>query len=330
MYQHLTELLSAARLISRAEGATIKDLEIHLHRSRRSVYRILDALEELGYPIYDDYLGKERVIHLNDARENLRWWLPYPKEQLTNEDILLLEYLLQKAETTPAIAKAVNDLKKRLAPLIAEGGHSLNTLSKLQKFQIANTFHKKNNDNTQLVITNVLNAITNHSVSIVSYKAISNNTIKTFRIHPLMLFEKNNAIYVFVFVPYYGHIRILALERIIALKITEETFQEPENFTPDLWLKDPFGFFIDKPFIARIWFSPEQAPYIKELEWTEGCSIEEKSDGSIILSIETAGAYELKRWVMSFGASARLIEPESLQKELLNELEMSIALYKNN
>ncbi|HKL87103.1 MAG TPA: helix-turn-helix domain-containing protein [Treponemataceae bacterium] len=54
MYRQLTQMLTAARLISRSQGASLKQLEEHIGVSNRTVYRILQGLEELGYVMYDD------------------------------------------------------------------------------------------------------------------------------------------------------------------------------------------------------------------------------------------------------------------------------------
>ncbi|HRU29618.1 MAG TPA: HTH domain-containing protein, partial [Treponema sp.] len=128
MYKQLSELLAAARLISRSSGAKIKELEEHLGISRRSVYRLLDTLEELGYPIYDEFDGKERVIRLNEDRDNLRWWLPFPKLHFSREDMVLLEFLFREAAGTPAIAGEIARLKEKLAPILAEGGYALTAM----------------------------------------------------------------------------------------------------------------------------------------------------------------------------------------------------------
>ncbi len=347
MYKRLSELLAAARLISRASGAKIKELEEHLGISRRSVYRLLDTLEDLGYPLYDDFDGKERVIHLNEERDNLRWWLPFPKVQFSREDAVLLEYLFKDASRIPAVAGELARLKQKLAPLLSEGGYVLN--DRIDVFSAggggpsiretgpihptilkAPELTKGYKDATGRLIKTILQGIQEQSVCIVSYQAISTGTTKTYRIHPLTLIEKNGNLYLFVFVPYYGHIRILAVERIKKIEITEEDFETPTNFNPTPWINDPFGIILGEPFTARIRFSEEQAPYIQELRWPEGSGLEQQEDGTLILTVHTAGAYELKRWVLSFGPSAQILEPDFLRMEILEDLRETLEHYSTD
>ncbi|AEJ20893.1 helix-turn-helix transcriptional regulator [Gracilinema caldarium] len=328
MYKQLSEILTAARLISRTSGATIKELENHLHLSRRSVYRLLDTLEELGYPLYDEFHGKERVIFLNEHRDNLRWWIPYPQVELNSEDIILLEYLFKEAAKTSAVANEIRRLKEKLGPLLAEGGYTLAGDLHQSGILPAPSLSKKFDASKHQLLKTILQGIQERAVCIVSYQAISSATVKTFRIHPLILMEKYGGLYLFVFVPYYGNIRILAVERIKNFELTEEEFAMPAHFTPEPWLTDPFGIILNKTFTARIWFSPEQAPYIQELNWPEGSNLETQNDGSLILTVQTAADYELKRWVLSFGSSACLLEPEHLRREIQKELQDMENLYQ--
>ena len=47
MYHSLIQLLAAAKLIARSQGATMAELEEKLGLSRRSVFRALEAMDEL-------------------------------------------------------------------------------------------------------------------------------------------------------------------------------------------------------------------------------------------------------------------------------------------
>ena len=333
MYKQLSELLAAARLISRSSGAKIKELEEHLGISRRSVYRLLDTLEELGYPIYDEFDGKERVIRLNEDRDNLRWWLPFPKLHFSREDMVLLEFLFREAAGTPAIAGEIARLKEKLAPILAEGGYALTTMG-APDWNRPTILHspwitRPCSETTNQHVKTILQGIQEKTVCIVSYRAISSETVKTFRIHPLTLIERQGSVYLFVFIPYYQDIRILAVERIKEIELTEDSFEIPSYFNPTPWLQDPFGIILGDPFTARVQFCEEQAPYIKELAWPEGSSLEDQKDGSLILTVRTAGAYELKRWVMSFGSAAQLLEPDYLRNEIIEELKASLETYSN-
>ncbi len=83
----------------------------------------------------------------------------------------------------------------------------------------------------------------------------------------------------------------------------------------------PFDITREDPIDVKSWFSGAQARYIKERTWSKSQRFKDnKKDGSTILTMTTSGRRDVKRWVMSYGAQARLIEPVDLRDEIAGEL----------
>ena len=89
-----------------------------------------------------------------------------------------------------------------------------------------------------------------------------------------------------------------------------------------------FGVFQGEPIHIKIWFSPDVAGYIKEKIWHESQKREQQNGGSIIFEPEVASTDEIRFWIMSWGASALVLEPESLRVDILKETEVIIERYK--
>jgi len=58
--KNLIQLIRTLGLLSRHQGATKKEMADDLGISIRSVSRSIQAIEELGVPVYDDRAGPER------------------------------------------------------------------------------------------------------------------------------------------------------------------------------------------------------------------------------------------------------------------------------
>ena len=63
------KLLKAVDLLASPKGATIKELERELGISRRSVFRLFDALEELDFPLTDEQSAPraEKIYRLEEG-----------------------------------------------------------------------------------------------------------------------------------------------------------------------------------------------------------------------------------------------------------------------
>jgi len=121
--------------------------------------------------------------------------------------------------------------------------------------------------------------------------------------------------------------RTFACDRIKSIDISDESFIVPNNFNIDEYIQSSFGVFHGKTTKVEIWFAPEAAEYIKEKKWHESQEILKQEDGSILFKAEVAGIHDIKIWVMSWGAKAKVIEPDSLKKEIKSEIDSLVTLY---
>ena len=70
------------------------------------------------------------------------------------------------------------------------------------------------------------------------------------------------------------------------------------------------------PSEVTIWFSADIAGYIEEKVWHASQEIEKQDDGSILFRITVAGTDEIKFWVLTWGAKAKVITPVLTRSEI--------------
>jgi len=177
------------------------------------------------------------------------------------------------------------------------------------------------------LIGQLMDAIMKKEPCYTGYHSFYDDKGKNFRIDPLHFFENDGGLYILVNTTTFGDIRTLEVERIQDIKKTGESFEYPEDFDPETLLESAFDIVYGDPVKVKIWFSADQVRYIKERTWSKSQEIIDQEDGSIILIMETSGWWDVKKWVLSYGSGSKVLEPERLRNEIMDELEAARELY---
>jgi predicted DNA-binding transcriptional regulator YafY len=120
-----------------------------------------------------------------------------------------------------------------------------------------------------------------------------------------------------------------ALSRIRSADMTDQDYEVSEGFDFDAFMGSYFGIMTEeREYTVRIEFSPSQAPYIRERIWHPVQEIEDKRNGSVVLSFPTNSLFEVKRWVLSWGADAVVLSPKILSDQVRDELVQAAARYR--
>ena len=144
------------------------------------------------------------------------------------------------------------------------------------------------------------------------------------KVAPYKIWFFDGAFYLIGYCGLRQDIRVFALDRIQALTLTEETFEMPEDFRAEDFMRTSFG----KPQQVRIRFAPDVAGYISEKTWHATQKIVPQKDGSIHFEARVAGTDEIKFWVLSWGAKAQVLSPALLRNEILSEAEAMLHNYQ--
>lgn len=104
-----------------------------------------------------------------------------------------------------------------------------------------------------------------------------------------------------------------AMSRIESARILNKNYTIPEDFSLDEFLGPSFGIMTDdSEYNVQIKFAAIHAPYISEREWLQGQKISSYNDGSVMISFTTNSLFEVKKWVLSWGAGVEVLNPAEL------------------
>jgi predicted DNA-binding transcriptional regulator YafY len=113
--------------------------------------------------------------------------------------------------------------------------------------------------------------------------------------------------------------RVFAVERIVAVKATNQRFELREDFNFHAMKNTAFRFVWGEPKQVHIRFSADQAAYATERVWHVSQKVSEQEDGSVVLQFSVADLSEVKRWLIGWGAGAEVLEPVELADDVLEE-----------
>jgi predicted DNA-binding transcriptional regulator YafY len=305
------------------------ELRVKLEVDRRTSYRIKDTLEELNFPLYEDTSaldGRKRFRFMDSYLKKLPN-LSVPELNLSLSELIALYFIRSNRRLFKGtdIEHNIDAAFRKLDAFMPEG--LADRLDQVKTLFVPSTKFAKDYSDKEDVIEQLTDAIFRQQTCLVEYHSFHDDKTKSFKIDPLRFFEQQGGLYLFVRATSYGHIRVLAVERIIKLTLNKETFELPNDFDPDGMLEEAFGIVYDDPVEVKVRFSHQASRYIRERRWAKEQVITEETDGSIILELKTSGWLDVKRWILSFGAKAEVIEPEKLRAELIEELSKTLHHY---
>jgi predicted DNA-binding transcriptional regulator YafY len=328
--KNLIKLLKALEILSKPEGTTIEQMATQLEVDKRSVYRLKEVIEDLGFPIYDEKIPfeKEKRWKLEETYLKKLPNMKVPDINLTLPEIISLYLLRSEASLLKGteLEKHTNSAFGKFSMFLPKD--AFGKLDKIKALFVSASKFVKDYSGKEDLIGQLMDGIMKNETCYIGYHSFYDDKVKNFKIDPLHFFENHGGLYLLVNTTTFGDIRTLAIERIQKIKKTGDFFEYPKDFDPQALLETAFDIVYDDPIKVKICFSSDQARYIKERKWSESQVITEQEDGSIILEMETSGWWDVKRWVLSYGSGAKVLEPEELKREIAGELRAAGNFYK--
>jgi len=121
---------------------------------------------------------------------------------------------------------------------------------------------------------------------------------------------------------YKESVRVFAVSRITNATVTDDDFFVPDDFDFEDYVGEHFGIFrSEEEHTVCVRFVPDAAPYVLEREWHPSQTVERNADGSVELTFPVSHLFEVKRWVLSWGPEAEVLEPAELVELVRADLE---------
>lgn len=309
-------------LESSRHGVTIAALADEMRVTTRTIRRDLAALQEAGFPLFDEHDEDSRVRWRLDGRilKGLETGFTVPELCA----LYLSRSLLATVAGTPFqrdLGLAFSRLEKLLTPRMRQ------FLDQLPAVLTAKPGPRPQAGEAAAgVIDRLLEATLHHRVASMRYHSVSSGRVKDYVIHPYRLAFANGGLYLLAFVPAYGDIRTFAADRIASVSLDKQTFTPRRALDEDVFANS-LGVNTGPPARVEIEFASRVAPYVRARVWHPSQQVREGGDGMLVLSMDVCHDWALRSWILGWGPFARVITPAALAREVRSDLQAASEQY---
>jgi predicted DNA-binding transcriptional regulator YafY len=305
-------------------GETIHSLAGKTGVSTRTIRRDLEALQQAGFPLFDERNGATTRWRLN-AR-------PFRALEATGLTIAETAALYFSRTLVECLAGTPfqDDLRSAFAKLDAVLTPAMRRfLDRLPSVILVkpDPIRKRDAPAQRAAIARLLEATLHQRRVRMQYYSFSSGRQKEYVIEPLRLIYAQGGLYLSAYVPEYQERRTFAVERIRSLSLLEETFEVAEGMAAEAFVHS-LGVSSGPPEHVEIAFAPAVVPYVTEREWHPSQALRHNPDGSVVLALDVADDAALRAWILSFGPYARVLSPSRLAERILDELEEARIQYR--
>lgn len=290
-------------LYNAPRGLRVVDLAEQCGVDRRTIYRDLGALHDMGVPVweFEGRYGIERESYLSTIRLNL------------NEAVALFfaARLLShhSDEHNPHVVSALNKLAASLPDSTIPAYIA----------RVAELIRARPMRATYLhVLETITRAWADRYAVEIRYRSASGEESERV-IHPYVLEVSRSepASYVVAYDNRRGAIRTFKLERITAITILDTVYTIPDDFDPYEMFAASWGVIDESEVDVRLLFAPSVTPRVKESVWHHSQQLIDQPDGGCEMRLRVGGIKELRAWVLSWGSAVVVVEPDELREAVI-------------
>src|SRR5256885_11178052 len=286
---------------TRGLGVTIDDLASLCGVTTRTIRRDLQALEEAGFPLYDN------KSH-DDGRT--RWTINGQPFKGLSAGLMLSELcalyfsrtLLESLSGTPFRDDVESAFEKLASALTPHMRQFLDQLPRVIATK-ADPTRRHDNPRQQQFIARALEATLHLRQTNLTYHSKSSDRTKTYLVHPYRLAYAQGGLYLLAYVPEYREVRTFAVERIQEISLLEERFTPIEELS-DAAFPHSLGVHSGPPARVEIAFEPAVADYVRAREWHASQTLRDEASGGLTMTPDARLDPALPRRILSFGPFA--------------------------
>ena len=308
-------------LESSRHGASIDALANELEVTTRTIRRDLAALQEAGFPLYDERDGDGRVRWRLEGQVLKGLETGFTLGELCA--LYLSRHLLESVTGTPFqrdLVQAFARLEKLLSPRMRQ------FLDRLPSVLVAKAGPRARSGDSAGVLARLLEATLQFRVTRMRYHSVSSGRDKDYVVHPYRLLFAQGGMYLLAYVPEYDSVRTFAVDRAASASLEKDTFTPKANVDDDVFANS-LGVNTGPAAPLEVVFDAHVAPYVRARVWHPSQHIRDEAGGHVTLMMEVCHDWALRSWILGWGPFARVVAPDTLANAVKADLEAAAARY---
>jgi len=306
-------------------GVAIDALADELGVTTRTIRRDLAALQEAGFPLYDE----------KDAEGRVRWRLEGQVLKGLETGFTLAELcalylsrnLLESVAGAPFrrdLGMAFARIEKMLSPRMRQFLDAMPGVLAAKPNPAA-----AGGDAQADLMARLLEGTLHHRAVTMRYHSVSSGRAKDYLIHPYRIAFAQGELYLLAFVPEYDDVRTFAVSRIEAVSLEKETFTPRKELADDVF-GNSLGVYSGPTAPVEIEFEARVAPYVRARVWHPSQELKDADAGRVRLSMRVCHDWALRSWILGWGPLARVLAPASLANEIQSDLQSASTRYASS
>lgn len=322
-YANLTKLIQAVSLLAAPGGVTVKMLMSRLGISRRSAFRMLEALTDLGIPLVDERrdLSTEKIYRLLEDYTQRLPNMTLPTLDLSPQERYFLDAILEgRSLQASSSAALLSSLRAKLHALLPE----------LDADPIPTDPPGPSPSSPEDLLATIRTAVRTSQALSVVYRSPVDAIARSYVIYPVKLIEHRGGLYLLAKPEAQAAVRLLDIDLFENANLAAHTPEHPVDIDYASAMASFFDLESDDPVDATIRFAPAVATKIQSRHFGQLRSSKLNPDGSYTVQVASRNLRELLRWVLSFGPDAEILAPLELRSMTRKELAQTLAQYDSN
>ena len=301
-----------------SDGAGVEEIAGKLRVSTRTIRRDLLTLQSAGIPIEEEVRKQgKKVWRFENPAAAAHLNLSYDEVAALAIGRRFLEPLMGTS-VWEAASSGLKKIRRVLGP------RAVLFLERMfDEIQNTKTGQSDYSHKPEILDAILLGVEETRTVKI-GYQSLQANEPEFYVIHPYQTLFHRGTLYVIGWSEKTQDIRHWKMDRMSEAIVLNDRFERCSEWSQKKYTAEMFAVYHSHshdaaPIEVEIRFDPEVARYVEEHYWNDSQQLNPADDGGVTLRMTLENTVELKSWVMSFGAHAVVITPESLRSEIKEE-----------